>query len=137
MGGLVMGRSYDNGGIVVAFKFGNHYMLDARVEGGEFVVNAEASAFNHNRLALIKANLLPGEAETASLSDVHLLVTDAQPDDKILWLQWGATAIPAEIATKHMGELFRLNRERNPFLKCDLLEAFCLRAAMSIDPLEN
>jgi len=127
MGGLVMGRGYDTGGVGVVFKLGCDYVIDTRTEGGEFIMNAEASAFNYNRLAAIKSGILPAEEGNGPVENIHLLMTEAQPDDKLLWLDWGATAIPCPIAEKHLSELFRLNREWNPYLKCDLIEAFCLK----------
>jgi hypothetical protein len=135
MGGLVVGRTYDQGGIPVIFKFGCDYVVGMRVEDGEFIMNREASAFNHNRLSVMKSNLAPSEPKEGPLNNLHLIVTVAEPDDKMIWLDWGATAIPRDIADKHLGELFRLNRERNPYYKCDLLEAFCLKCAMPEDPL--
>lgn len=45
MGGLVMGRSHDEGGVFIWVKRGNDYVLEAEVEGFEYILNLGATHF--------------------------------------------------------------------------------------------
>lgn len=45
MGGLVLGRSHDEGGIFVWIKNGNHYVLEAEIEGYEYILNPGAACY--------------------------------------------------------------------------------------------
>ncbi|WP_140508705.1 hypothetical protein [Flavobacterium pectinovorum] len=45
MGGLILGRSHDDGGIYFWVKKGNYYSLEGEVEGYEYILNFGATDF--------------------------------------------------------------------------------------------
>ncbi len=122
-GGLVFGRSYAEGGIWLVRKLGGTYLLEGLVEGGVFLVNWKAATRNLSRLKAMNAGLAKAEARPADgqpppLSQV--IITSANPDDRMIYAHWAQVVVSREAAVKHIEELAAMNEAPNPYLNCDL-----------------
>lgn len=128
-GGLVFGRSFDEGGACAVFKLGSGYVTRGRLEGGEFALNWEAGTQNLKRVQAMNSGLtlrefVTEEDENAPLDQV--IITSAQPDDRLVYLHWGQVIVNREATAKHIAELVQMNRWPNPFLTCDWKSIFRL-----------
>lgn len=116
-GGLIVGNRHDQGGVAVIRQHGQEFVLQKeRVAFDDFVL------FSGLEKPTFTGPTSPDRSQIRSFS--HLLVTDAAPDDKILWLTHSQVVVPAEEALSHLGELTEMNTQKNPFLFCDLEELF-------------
>lgn len=120
-GGTVLGRSLTEGGILVVRQRGNEFTISERTQGGVFVLNKLASCRNLKRIKAMNAGLTMAEELPAEPDEPvgQFLITNARPDDRILWLNWAQAVVAPTPAEKHLGELIRMNEERNPFLSVD------------------
>lgn len=122
-GGLILGRTFSQGGIYIIHQRGEDFVVHGSTENGEFVMNKAASVRNLTRLQKINAGLTKTEEappiEESILRLSHLIVTHAEPNDKFLWLNWHQTIVGKEQSKKHLAELVDLNEEYNPFAICD------------------
>jgi hypothetical protein len=130
-GGLIFGRTYDEGGVLALFKLGSGYVVQGRIEGGEFAVNWSAATRNLKRLQAMNAGLTIREL-TKDLEDgdppevTQLIITAARPNDRLVYLHWGQVIVNREATAKHIKELTEMNQAPNPYLNCDLREIFSL-----------
>lgn len=122
MGGLIVGRTFADGGIPVICQRGKEFLIHSFTQGHEFVLNRVASPRNLTRLKAINSGLtaneeLPPDAEHPEVN--HLIITIAEPCDKFLWLNWNQTVVGSDYVDRHMSELNAMNRETNPYGFCD------------------
>lgn len=129
-GGLIFGRSFDEGGICAVFKLGSGYMTRGRMEGGEFALNWEAGTQNLKRIEAMNSGItlreLVSEEEEPPPPLDQVIITSAQPDDRLVYLHWGQVIVNREATSKHLSELVEMNRAPNPFLNCDWKAIFNL-----------
>lgn len=126
-GGAILGRTYSEGGIYVVQQRGCDFLVHACVEGGEFVLNKDASCRNLARLKAMNSGLTMNEVVTpaaGALPVTHFIITSSEPDDKLLWLNWNQVVVASAPATKHFDELIDMNERANPFLMCDFADVF-------------
>lgn len=131
-GGLIFGRSHEEGGILALFRLGSGYVVHGRVEGGEFAVNWKAATRNMARLHAMNAGLTKGKAPApdAPLPPIsQLIITVAEPDDRLIYFHWGQMVVSKEATIKHITELAEMNRTPNPYLSCDLRRVFNLESS--------
>lgn len=134
-GGAVCGRTYDQGGVYAVMQRGEDFFIHAMVEGGEFILNREASVRNLPRLNAMNRGQTMHEV-VPPLEDSKVLsyiCTFAEPQDKLLWLNWHQTVINAAATEKHLGELITLNQSVNPYLRVDFNDLFPDEFGESLD----
>lgn len=125
-GGLLFGRSCHEGGILALFKLGSSYVVKGRLEGGEFVVNWSAATKNIHRLQMMNLGRIKGPSEPGVPDLSELIVTHANPDDRMVYLHWGQSVINREATSANIVELVEMNHASNPYVKCDLRRIFNL-----------
>jgi len=119
-GGVLIGRTLENGGISLIRQRGTELLLHDPVESFGFILNPAASTRNLNRVKAI----LSGTAEATMPPDVipnvtRVIYTKAEPNDKFVWVHWSQTFISAAQTERHYDELTQMNDEANPFAYCD------------------
>lgn len=128
-GGLIFGRTYEEGAILAVQKMGFEYIIRGFVEGGQFVVNAEGASHHAGRLKAMNSGdtlreIVSSISEAAPLDASQLIVTHARPHDRLVLLDWAQVIVTTEAAAKHLVELSEINRAINPYLECDHRELF-------------
>jgi hypothetical protein len=126
-GGLLFGKAFDEGGICTVYRIGDAYVLQGLLVGGQFIVNSQAASLNMRRLHAMNAGLTLREmvSEPSNQPPVsQVIITCAEPDDRILFLHWGQMVVDREATAKHLAELVEMNDCPNPYLKCDLRTIF-------------
>ncbi|HVS51949.1 MAG TPA: hypothetical protein VHD62_06290 [Opitutaceae bacterium] len=126
-GGLILGRSYEEGGITVITQRGADFFIHSCVEGGEFILNKDASCRNLARLRDMNVGRTAAEVvnDANDLTEVsQFVITNGAPDDRMLWISWNQVVVAKTPSLKHLSELIRLNQTENPFMRCDLNELF-------------
>jgi hypothetical protein len=126
-GGLVIGRSHDQGNIymfrfiynVTSFKIS----FAGNIEGGEYIVNYSSYLHSKKRFDEINNFYEP----TTNISDIKLTEksrffnTHATPSDKLLLIENNHIFVINKFATaKHFEEIEHLNSLNNSFLTCDI-----------------
>lgn len=113
-GGLIVGRSHDDGHIVMIGRDENtgEYRLIGLVEGQEFVLNRGATAEHYERLEQINSDKSPCNASIETTTASRLLHTAASPHDRFLLIDYGQQYIVNIQATRrHFTELETLNNQ--------------------------
>jgi hypothetical protein len=125
-GGIILGKMAENGGPRGIFKIGSDYLIQGQFNGGDFVVNKEAAVPNMGRLNAMNQGRTRKEVITEAGPDEFgmLIVTTANPDDRLLWLDFGQIVVNRDPAQKHLAELLRLNQSVNPYLTLNLHQVF-------------
>lgn len=127
-GGLLLGHSYAEDGVAVVCQRGTDFFFHSVAEGGEFIINSDASCRNLRRLAAMEreAKSTGGttmvEDPTAQVSS--LVIATAEPNDRILWLDWNQVVVSGEATKRYLGELVTINQENNPYLHFNLDGSF-------------
>ena len=130
-GGLLLGRDTEHGGITVVRQRGDNFVVTReQAAAGDFVLNPYASTINRppgveksSRLGHHEVQMITN-CEPRPYHFVHLIITNASPDDKLLWLTFDQVILKCQYTERHLNELAVLNDQKNPFLFCDLEEAF-------------
>lgn len=126
-GGVILGSSYEEGGITVVCQRGYDFFVHALVEGGEFLLNRDASCRHLARINAMNAGLTLHEEVTPVVpcDDLNALIfTQAEPHNKLLWVNWNQASVMRAATQKHLDELLDMNVQQNPFLRCDLDDLF-------------
>ncbi len=126
-GGVILGRGYEEGGIYVVHQRGEDFFIHACVQGGEFVLNKDASCINLRRLVKMNAGLTLNESvpeEDPQAIVKQFIITHGEPDDKLLWLNWNQVVVASEPAEMHMAELVAMNEAANPYMVCNFRDLF-------------
>lgn len=123
-GGLVVGRSHDEGNIYMIQETGDgRFFIPGHLEGGEYILNYDAYEAEQNRI--IEINQSTEQAsETESLpisSSVRVINTSASPNDKLLWIDIRGQFIINKFSTKKfMLELQEINEKHSSYKACNL-----------------
>lgn len=125
-GGLVIGRSHDEGNIYLISQTANdpsRFTFTACLEGGEYLVNHRAYQSHRARLHAINQD----RGDTSSLpaikpaAQTRIINTVAEPFDKIILMDWREMFIANKFSTAaHLAELERINDSASDFAVCDL-----------------
>lgn len=131
-GGLVLGRRHDEnlvGGIYIIRTTPEGFViLRENMEGGEFVVNANSSRMQRERLEAINQwKEGTGELPPLPVTPIlRVLSVSAEPFDKLLWLELGQFIVNRRATAAYFNEIHELNRTGNLHLSCDLAIALSL-----------
>lgn len=123
-GGLVVGRSHAEGNIYMIQQLTDgRFIIKGHMEGGEYIVNADAYFTNRERLE--RLNEFSDEHEDMSSTFIspssRILNTHAQPYDKMLWIDTRGQFIANKRATaKHFHEIEEINHQFNGLVACHL-----------------
>ncbi len=108
-GGLVLGRSHDDGNIFMIQELADGgFHIAGHLEGGEYILNADAYASAKERLDQINGFI----GETDHIFSVcitpksRVLNTHSEPNDKMLWIDMlGQFIINKRATAKHFQEI--------------------------------
>ena len=120
-GGLVLGRSHEEGNIYTITERDGKYECSACMEGGEYLINKRSSA--ENKSAIIKINTFnePHAFPPIELNNfVRIFNTSAEPNDKIILIEYGQFIINKNATAKHLPEIEKINNKNNPYLYCHI-----------------
>ena len=113
-GGLVIGRSHEEGGILIWVKRDTHYVLEAEMEGYEFILNAGANYyFSKSMKTFHKYELHKTTTFEEYVPNDKITVLDTRTNDepKYLLFESGGFAVINKYSTK--GFLESLNKMNN------------------------
>jgi hypothetical protein len=114
MGGLILGRSHDEGGIYFLVKRDGRYVLEGEVEGYEYILNLGATWFYEKSTHIFHQH----EKHTTPVFDIyepapHIVTIDARHPDgaKYILFETGGFSIMNRYSTKgYLETLDRMNK---------------------------
>ena len=123
-GGLVVGRSHDEGNIYMIQETGDgRFFISGNLEGGEYILNYDAYETEQNRIIEINKNR-EQTSYTESLPinpSIRVINTSASPNDKLLWIDIRGQFIINKFSTKtFMLELQEINEKYSSYKVCNL-----------------
>lgn len=124
-GGLVLGRTHDEGDIIMVqcvHDGTDKVVVVATMEDGEYIINLNASNSESARLEEINkiTGDLPDDLAFPLIKDeCRVLNTHAAPLDKLIWVEAGQFIINAFATSKHLEELESINDLGNCHTTCD------------------
>ena len=121
-GGIVIGKSFEQGGVPIIFQRGREFLIHSFTQNGEFILNRVASTRNLERIKAINAGMArpPVSTEGEGMSVIsRLIITEGEPCDRFLWLNWSQVAVTSDHVEQHLVELDAMNSETNPYSYCD------------------
>lgn len=122
-GGLVIGRSHDDGNIYfVTESPDNKFVISGHVEGDKYILNYSATEVHESRL--LEMNEFYDEQYDYKnkniSSSTRVINTHAEPYDKFIWIDSKRTMIVNKYATaKYFDELEEINDLNNAFKRCE------------------
>lgn len=114
-GGLVIGRTCEEDDIpMFRYAGGGHFQLLGLMQGGEFLMAAEATARHYDRLREINSEIgewLPATNIPLSAATTVINTNHVNPS-AYLWIQTGQFVINRHATAKHLVELEQLNAQQ-------------------------
>jgi hypothetical protein len=114
-GGLVVGRTCSEDDIpLLRYVHSGHFQCIAYMQGGEYLVGAEASVRHYGRLCEInneKGDWLPPSSVPLTAATTVINTNHVKPT-ACLWIHSGQFVVNRYATAKHLEELERLNSHR-------------------------
>lgn len=117
-GGLVLGRTHEEGGISCIAESGGKFNVICRVEGGDFIVNGKANLKHQDRLQEIHeaSKFLTTELTDYQLNDKSLIYNTFASQPKFLWITGSEFIMNKNAASAYIEELEEINFTENKFI---------------------
>lgn len=123
-GGLVVGRSRDEGNIYMIQETGDgRFFIPGHLEGGEYILNHDAYLAEYDRVVEINQNKeqISDMGPLPINSHIRIINTSANPNDKLLWIDVRGQFIINKISTKaFILELQGINEKHSSYNFCNL-----------------
>lgn len=113
MGGLILGRSHDDGGIYFWVKKGDYYILEGEVEGYEYILNFGATNFftESTKRFHQSENHKHNFEEYLPSSNIKTLDTRNDPEPKFLLFDYNSFSIINKHSTRgYLNSIDQMNK---------------------------
>ncbi len=116
LGGYVVGRSHEEGGIKCFIETDEGFELIAEIEGGEYIINGGGAAEFEKELASLNA-LYDTESsleEPVCISEYTCVYNTKGTQEKILWVSGGGFIMNKYATRKYFQLIEKINFSSNP-----------------------
>jgi hypothetical protein len=116
-GGLVLGPTQSEGGILLLNQTPDGFDIIGKVEGGSFIVNATANKKNTARLEAMEESGKVGSLsfENYVVSSTSIIYNAFATEQKFLWITGEEFIVNPSAASAYIKELEELNFIDNPY----------------------
>ena len=116
-GGLVLGPTQSEGGILLLVQNQEDFQIIGKVEGGSFIVNATANKKNSVRLEAMEDSGKIGSLsfENYVVSSTSIIYNAFATEQKFLWITGEEFIVNPAAASAYIKELEELNFIDNPY----------------------
>ena len=131
-GGLVLGRSHNEGHIYIIGIEGDGFIINSCLEGGEYVMNQNAKAEYEKEIVQINSDTTGSETPISSLEITPFLRVfscGSVPFDRLLWLEKGQYIINRGATKRHLKRLIELDLCPNDRVNFNLSSALLMAQA--------
>lgn len=124
--GLILGRSHEEDGIYTICGDNNSFLTNSSVEGGEYILNKQASETHRKELETINEYKEGINEFTLSFQFtpfMNILTCYCSPHDKMLWVEFDQFIVNRAASQKYMERLNEINLS-SPMMSCNLNPEF-------------
>jgi hypothetical protein len=116
-GGLVLGPTQAEGGILLLVQGKESFEIIGKIEGGSFIVNATANRKNTDRLEAMEESGKVGSLsfENYVVSTTSIIYNAFATEQKFLWITGEEFIVNPAAASAYIKELEELNFIDNPY----------------------
>ncbi|MDO1450403.1 hypothetical protein Q0590_29275 [Rhodocytophaga aerolata] len=116
LGGYVVGRSHEEGGIKCFIETEEGFELIAEIEGGEYIINGGGASQFEKELASLNAMYAsePASAESLAISEYSTVYNTRGSQEKLLWVSGGGFIMNKYATRQYFQIIEKINFSSNP-----------------------
>jgi hypothetical protein len=116
LGGYIVGRSHEEGGIKCFTEINEQFELIAEIEGGEYIINGGCAEEFEEQLRALNSTYdpQPNPEEALCLSQYSVVYNTSGTQEKILWVSGGGFILNKYATQKYFNIVEKMNFISNP-----------------------